>query len=250
MSGQLQSIVALQGALDELTAAQARIAGIPDWMKELHDEHQAKTAQIEGVAASAEEARTKRRAAEAALADAQAKLEHFQGQISRVTTQREYGALLKEIDTVKEQIAGFERVAFDCIEAFDAAQAELDTLRDGFRALDERYKAELAKWEEEKPAVAATIAALEERVGRLREAIDLPNLRLFERLYERNGGQALAPLVMIASPRNTNREWRCGACNYRVRPQVVVEIRNHGKVIACDCGRRILYLVEEVEATA
>ncbi len=242
MYSQLETIVELQSALDELNQFQGRIDGIPDWMKELHDEHQAKTAEIDAVAERAEEARSQRREAEAQLADAQAKLEHFQGQIGRVTTQREYGALLKEIDTVKGLIAGFEKVALESIDLFDAAQKELDELRERFSELDERYGVELAKWEAEKPAVAETIADLDVRVTGLREAIELPHLRLFDRLYDRNGGQAMAPLMLIESPRSKNREWRCSSCNYRVRPQVVVEIRNQGAIIQCDCGRRILYL--------
>ncbi len=36
--------------------------------------------------------------------------------------------------------------------------------------------------------------------------------------------------------------WSCGACNYRVRPQVVVEIRTQGSLIECDSCKRILFV--------
>ena len=36
--------------------------------------------------------------------------------------------------------------------------------------------------------------------------------------------------------------YSCGACNFRVRPQSVVEIANNGSLVLCDSCRRILYL--------
>jgi predicted nucleic acid-binding Zn-ribbon protein len=36
--------------------------------------------------------------------------------------------------------------------------------------------------------------------------------------------------------------WHCGACNYRVRPQSVVMVRNEGALQPCDSCQRILYL--------
>ena len=41
--------------------------------------------------------------------------------------------------------------------------------------------------------------------------------------------------------------YHCGACNFRVRPQAVVEIRNQGALVLCDSCKRILYF-DEAEA--
>src|SRR5262245_2027037 len=104
MTQHLETIVELEQALGELGDADRRLHGIPDWMRELHDEHVARRAEIEALEQNTEEAARERRTAEAAVQDAQEKLKKFQQQINRVSTQREYGALLQEIDTAKALI--------------------------------------------------------------------------------------------------------------------------------------------------
>jgi predicted nucleic acid-binding Zn-ribbon protein len=245
MARDLDTVVSLHQTLTALDEARQRLAGIPDWMRELHDEHSARLAEIAVLDASAAEATAERRAAEGVIADAQEKLKRYQQQINAVTTQREYGALLQEIDTVKQQISGSEESGFAAMERFEKLQRELAETRESFRELDERYGRELAKWEAEKPAVAAQAEELERRAAELRREVPRPLLGQFNRIRERHGGTALAPIRAIDRPSRGPRAWHCGACNYRVRPQVVVEIRNRGSLVQCDSCKRILFLEDE-----
>jgi predicted nucleic acid-binding Zn-ribbon protein len=242
MNQHLETIVELQRSLVELRDAERRLHGIPDWMRELHDEHVVRRGEIEALEANADAAAHDRRSAEAAVADAQEKLKKYQQQINRVSTQREYGALLQEIDTVKSQIAGFEEQAFSSLEQNEKTQRELAERREAFRDLDERYAAELARWESEKPQIQSQVAALAGAVADLRARLPKPLLGQFERILERHPGGALAPVRLIERPGKGPREWHCGACNYRVRPQVVVEIRNGEGLVQCDSCKRVLYL--------
>jgi predicted nucleic acid-binding Zn-ribbon protein len=245
MTRHLDTIVELQDTLTRLAAARARIAGIPDWMQELHAEHAAERASIEALEAAATEAGHQRREAEAAIADAQEKLQRYQQQINAVTTTREYGALLQEIDHVKAQIRTGEEQGLAALERQEEARRAAEEKRQAFRELDERYGREATRWEAEKPAVAAEIAALEAQAAALRERVPRPYLSLFERLLERMGGAALAPVRRLETPGRGAQVWHCGACNYRVRPQAVVEIHNRGSLVQCESCKRILYLEEE-----
>lgn len=245
MARDLDTIVALQETLTALEDARQRLSGIPDWMRELHEEHAGRLAEITAIEQSAAAATGERREAEAAIEDAEEKLRRYQQQINNVTTQREYGALLQEIDTVKQLITASEETGFAAMERFEQLQRELAESRESFRELDERYGRELAKWEAEKPAVAAQTGELERRADGLREQLPRPWLMQFDRIRERHGGSALAPVRKIERPGRGPREWHCGACNYRVRPQVVVEIHNRGALMLCDSCKRILYLEDQ-----
>jgi uncharacterized protein len=245
MNQNLETIVELQRSLTHLREAEQRLHGIPDWMRELHDEHVARSAEIDTLLEVAEEAARERRAAESAVADAQEKLKKYQQQINKVSTQREYGALLQEIDTVKSHIAAFEEQAFSSLDRHDQTQRDLAARRESFREIDERYQAELARWESEKPEVERQVESLRGLVATLRERLPRPVLAQFERIRERNPGGALAPVRLIERPGRGPREWHCAACNYRVRPQTVVEIRNSNSLVQCDSCKRILYLEDE-----
>lgn len=245
MNLHLETIVELQSAINQLKGAEQRLSGVPDWMRELHDEHAGRKAEIDALQQAAETAAKDRRAAEAVTQDAQEKLKKYQQQINRVTNQREYGALLQEIDTVKTQISSSESQAFSALERHEKAEKELTEKRESFRELDERYSAELARWEAEKPEVARQIAELKERIAEMRGKLPRQAVSIFDRILDRHPGSALAPVRPIERPGRTQKEWACSSCNYRVRPQSVVEIRNSGSLVQCDSCKRILYLEPE-----
>ncbi|MCP4654620.1 MAG: hypothetical protein GY856_04280 [bacterium] len=236
----LRSIIALQTAQQNLAEAEARIQGIPDWMRELHEEHQRRKGEIGAVEATRDEAELQRRTAESELAEAQEKSKQYQQQLSRVATQREYGALLKEIDTIKERINAHEQQALEALERSEESQKRLQELGEEFRDLDQRYQTELAKWEQEKPAIAGSIDELTREVRELRKQLPRGILPLFDRIYERHGGHALGRIEQTKAL-GTNTAWHCAACSYNVRPQILIEIRNSGSLIQCDSCKRILY---------
>ncbi len=245
MNQNLQNILELQSALTRLSEAEQRLHGIPDWMRELHEEHTTRQTEIQALEETAAEAARQRRAAEAAVQDAQEKLKKYQQQINKVSTQREYGALLQEIDTVKGQISSGEEAAFSALAQSEKSDQELATLRESFREIEERYAAEMTRWEAEKPEVARQVEELKTRVAELKTRLPRGIVAQFERILDRYPGGATAPVRPIERPGQKQREWHCLACNYRVRPQVVVEIRNGDSLVQCDSCKRILYFEEE-----
>lgn len=242
----LETIVELQQACSELSLAEAQIAGVPDWMRELHEEHGSRAAEIEAVEAAVAEAARRHREADAGASDAAEKVKHYQEQIGRVRNQREYSALLQEIDTAKGQVREHEEQARAAAAEELEQQERLDEAREAFRELDERYATELAKWEEQKPEVQRRAEQLQGRVDVLRERVPRPILAQFDLLRSRYDGQALAEVREVERSGKGPQMWHCRACNYMVRPQAVVEIRNHGAVVQCDSCKRILYLAGDL----
>lgn len=245
MSNHLETIVALHRALSTLKAAESELAGIPDWMRELHAEHTSRQLDIEALGTALETAVGEHRAAESAIADNQEKLRHYQQQMSLVQTQREYGALLKEIDTSKAAIGELEDEAFSAMERHEKAKRELAEQQQAFADLDSRYRAELGRWESEKPAIAARIAEVRATVDNLRQKLPRAYLAQFERITVRIPGDAIAVARRVERVGTGPVMYSCSSCNYRVRPQVVVEIRNTGALVQCDSCKRILCVQED-----
>lgn len=241
----LDAIRSLQEALTDLATAREKLSGVPDWMQELHAEYSGRKSEIEVEEAASEEAERVRREAEGKHSDAQEKLKQYQQQIGQVSTQREYGALLKEIDTVKEQIKEAEEKAMAAIEANEEAKNKAQQLRDDFQELEGRYKVELAKWEAEKPDVQSRAKTLEATIEEARGQLPRPILSLFDRIFERTQGDAMAEAVRMAT-RKGETMWHCSACSFNVRPQTFVLVQR-GEIHHCDSCKRILFWQPEAE---
>jgi len=244
----LETVVDLQQTHDELNTAEELLGGIPDWMRELHEEYSARQAEIAAIETIIEDAATERRTAEAGVADGQENLTHYQEQIGQVRNQREYSALLQEIDLVKQQIQQYEEFGIQAMERQEGDQARLEETRQAFADLESRYQQELKKWESQKPDVAETARKLRGRIDVLEEQLPKPILHQFKIIRERFDGTALAQVreLQRIGKRKGPPIWHCNGCNYRILPQSLVEIRNKGSVVLCDSCKRILYYVEEV----
>ena len=245
MESPLGTVIELQKALSELASREALLDGIPDWMQELHDEHSVHQAEITAIETELEDAEAERRAAEAEIADHQEKLKNFQEQIGRVRNQREYGALLHEIDVVKSGIQQSEEQALQSLEKHEESKGRLDAQREAFSDLEERYAEAMKKWEGQKPEIASEAEVLRARVADLEARLAPGVLALFQRILERHDGQALAPVRKFDRVGKGPQMWHCGVCHYRVRPQAVVEIADQGNIVFCDSCKRILILDQE-----
>ena len=244
MGTELVTIVDLQHTIDELKAADDLLAGIPDWMQELHDEHTEQKGTIDALQVEVDEAESARRGAETEISDLREKAKHFQEQIALVRNQREYGALLHEIDTAKRQISDIEEKAIETMERQEEASKRLQEELDGFKDLDDRYASELEKWEAQKPDVAEQATKLRDRIAVLKDHVPSGRLSLFERILTHRDGHALALIREIDRGAKSPKIWCCGSCNYRVRPQIVVAIQTQGSIETCDSCKRILYIAE------
>jgi predicted nucleic acid-binding Zn-ribbon protein len=245
MPRELDSLVQLQLALKEADTARRQLADLPDSMREVHDQHRSAVETMRRLEEQIDSDERERRGAEAAATDANLKLSQYQEQINRVTTQREYGALLKEIDAVKAKVAADEEVALGVLERIEAARRELEQVRGDFVGLDQRYRQLLEQWEQERPQVAARLEDVERDIGRLRTQIPGHLLRQFERLYHRLEGNALATASKMQAVPRGQAVWHCSVCNYRVRPQAIVEIKSTGALVQCERCQRFLRVEDQ-----
>jgi predicted nucleic acid-binding Zn-ribbon protein len=240
----LDALLQLQTATQQAATARRELDSVPDSMREIHEQHSEHSERIQTLDAQIQQDELDRRSSEAAIADAQAKMEHFQAQINRVTTQREYGSLLKEIDAAKAIITEHEEESLVILERLETAQTELATQRSEFEELDQTYQAELAQWEQKKPAVADRLRELDTQIAELEGSIPRQQVGQFHRLYDRHDGEVFAVANKVQFSPRSAMEWHCSFCNYRVRPQAIVEIKNAGTLVPCESCHRFLKVEE------
>ncbi len=173
---------------------------------------------------------------EGEIADQSEKLKKYQQQLPSVKTNREYGALLNELDAVKREIRTREDEILGLEENLAASSAEVAAHEASFPAEEAGYEEQMREWRAEQAALTKEIAAAEEEAHTLEKTIDKTLLRRFRQIASRRGGVALARVAMVG-PQTAS----CTACHVRLRPQLLSDIRLSKEPIICDSCKRILY---------
>ncbi len=170
------------------------------------------------------------------ISDLAEKLKKYQQQLPSVKTNREYGALLNELDAVKREIRTREDEILGLEENLAASSAEVAAHEASFPEEEAGYEEQMKEWRAEQASLAKEIAAAEEAARALEKTIDKVLLRRFRQIAGRRGGVALARVAMVG-PQTAS----CTACHVRLRPQLLSDIRLSKEPIICDSCKRILY---------
>lgn len=151
--------------------------------------------------------------------------------LMQVKNQREYAAMLKEIDTVKAQISDNEEAILRDMEEIEKVKAELATHEEHITSEREAVGKERAEVQGE--ADTARKLVEEQTAERAGVEAELPD-RLITTLRQL---EATRQGIFLSKTDNGT----CLSCFVRVRPQVFQEIRLAAKVHRCSNCRRFLY---------
>ncbi len=160
------------------------------------------------------------------------KVEKLKARTSEIKTNKEYQALLKEIETAEQENKAIEDDILMLMEKIDSAASSIKTAEARAREEDAAITAE------QKEQEVAFANAEEELKGKLQQRqeaaarIERPLLMQYEKLLETKSGMA------VAEARNE----ACSGCYMSIPPQVFVNVKKNESVISCpNCGRILFY---------
>ena len=155
----------------------------------------------------------------------------FMESLMQVKNQREYSAVLKEIDAVKAQIASHEEAILKGMEENEKLKVELDARSEHIEQERAVVGEEHARVEADAAAAAERIASFEQERATLEAELPRELIENLRRVEESRQGVFLA---------RADKEL-CQVCFVRLRPQVYQEIRQASRVHVCGHCRRYLY---------
>jgi predicted nucleic acid-binding Zn-ribbon protein len=225
----------LESAADE---ARRKIADHPQRMQALEDRLATARETVAAAKTRLTDAQNKRRTDEKDVATVQARLAKYKDQLLEVKTNREYQAMLHEIETAQNDIKAREDRILDSMMESDELTAALKKAEAALKSVEKEAGAERQLLDQEIAALRAEL----DRTGGAREKlageIDRGVLAIFEQVARGRKGIAVAEA----------REGMCTICHVRLRPQVFNEVRRNDSIIQCDSCRRILYFAGESPA--
>lgn len=171
-------------------------------------------------------------------------IDELREKMNNASTNKEYKALLSEVNNLKEQRSVFDEQAIEQLEKTDELASRLGEL-EGSKSERDKMR-DVAENDRQKRAdeIAGRLAEL--RVKRAELISEVPEnvLVIYEELLESRGEDAMAPLEIIDRKRH---EYVCGSSMMSVPVEVAASLIQ-GKLTLSPNDGCILYLTEEAEA--
>jgi len=230
MNADLEKLIRLHHVEADLKRVESDLAEVPRLRKEIEDRLARDRAHLDAAKAVLEASLKARKQNEAAVQDLEAKRSKYKGQLMEVKTNKEYTAVLHEIEGVERDIKAREDVILDEMEKAEALGQDVKREEADFKAVEADAKKENADLD----ARTATLGAEAQRLGKERDevAASVPeeSLALYRRVAKQRGsGVAEA------------QEGMCQACHVRMRVQIWVEVRKNEQLFQCESCSRVLF---------
>jgi uncharacterized protein len=231
VEGQLHLLVKLQELELAIKQFDAAIAAKPHELdsltRALDDARTSATAHRKDV----ETLDKQRRQLEAAVTEEQYNLQKAQRKLLEVKTNKEYSAMMAEIETFKQKIIGHEDAVLHIMELSEQRKQELQDLDRQVNEAEQSLIEGRRRNELELAVLRDTLAGRRQSREEAVQQLERPAVDLYMRLL--NGRKGLAVVGI--------KNGSCQGCFLALPPQLIQEVRRNDRVLTCSHCQRILY---------
>lgn len=236
MNPDLRSLITLQNIDQRIISLRKQIAEIPDKAQASRAEHQQMAQAHQSRVALDQELAKRRRTRESEVEMMQTRLSRLKDQLMTVKTNKEYTAMLHEIQTAEQQIHLAEDGILEIMEQMESMEGKLLQAGNELKTREAELEVEIRNAEQLIPMLETEVQRLGEEKKALEGRIDADLLGRYRRIADARKGIALAEA----------REELCAACHVRIRPQVLADLLRTEEIHVCDSCSRILFFRESL----
>jgi len=228
---QFRLLLALQQVEDRLRACALEEQQLPQRLQAYEAACAAARQQLVQQQAAIEQSERQQRLFERELANHQEAIRKTQSKAHDVKTNKEYSAILAEIDAGKQRLEALEDQLLGLMEATDQQ-------RQAYRAQEQQEHAALQELveqthyiQQEQETLRRTMLAVHERRQQTVAALDAKLYEQYQKVAAQHGGRVVAQL----------QEGVCSGCHLKVPPQMISEIRLQTQLFTCPHCRLMLF---------
>ena len=229
--GQLIELVRLQEVVLETRAARQLVDDSPARIEEIEQQFRERNAEYVAVKQRFDALEEDQRLRSEELQQLEEHHKKYKTDLMQVQNQREYAAMLREIDSIKASISEHESAILRDLEEIESTKTDLSSH-------EEHINAERIEVEKQRTEVQGASAAANKRIedlvaerSKIETVLPLIIKQAVRRLEAGRAGQFLARAD----------EGCCQSCFVRVRPQVFQEIKSAVKIHYCGNCKRLLF---------
>ena len=232
MNGDLELLLKLQNIDYDLGELERSKDYIPDMMENLRQEVDESKSRFEVLQSELTSAKLEQNDIELTLQQKQERFKALQGQMMAIKTNKEYDALISEIDKLKADMGGLEARAVELLGLIEKNEKEINGLGEQIASVEKVNTEQLSSLQEQIDSVGSKIQIKEAERKHLADQIGKRAISVYERIRKGKGGAAVVAVKKRA----------CGACYKALPPQRIQEIRKGDRLITCDsCGRMLIW---------
>lgn len=222
----------LHGLRNSVESRRRALKGIERRIQKQDEQIAEKQAQIRTLQSSAD-------AAELEIKTREAEIERLREALNKAKTNKEYAAILTQINTDKADNAKYEETALQQLAQVEAARKELLALRESRDRDTERLKRETETVQAFAASRKGDIERLESEREQVAETLPPAAVQAFDRVAERHDGEALAP---VEQPDRRRQEFVCGGCHMSIPLDIFNAVQFGDDLKYCGSCGRILYV--------
>jgi uncharacterized protein len=229
---QLQTLIELQGFDAKIAGLESEAARLPRQIEAIQAALSEAKKSLETIKGKVDTTKKDLRTREKDLEVANVKRQKLEAKLYEVKTNKEYSAVLLEIEEAKQEKAKTEEDILNLMEMQERLGVEIKDAEQRFRTREEQARQDEAVVRKKLGAVEQELNA--QRAERRSRAKDLPVglLASYDRISKARGGVAVAAVTSAAV---------CGGCRVSIRPQAMQELRTTTGLILCESCGRYLY---------
>jgi len=232
LKSQLGTLVRLQAVDSEIYGLKAEKDAKPEELKALEAEFEAKKQHLAELEAKLLDLQKQRKDKELELASREENTKKLQGQLYSLKTNKEYQAMLQQIQDSKADGSVIEDKILEIFDAADLVKKDVEQERLRLKEEEKVYNDKKAKVELRVKEIDDRLAQLEAQRKQILPDIDPKISSQYERILLNRDGLGI---VKVASD-------SCQGCNMLVPPQVINLIKMYERIITCEVCNRILYV--------
>ena len=237
---QLQQLVLLQNLDDEIAEHNKLLAEVPTQI----DAGRAELYNIKKILATAQEEikalQDNRKAIESEVQGENDHMAKIKIKLPAVKTNKEYTAILSEVDAVKVKVSGLEDKELEIMEVLEEKQQAIPEIEKNFKEEDAHFQKYKAKKEGELSRMKKELTDYIAKREKLMEQVDKVMVQRYEKVAKSRGGQAVAALQGNI----------CQGCFQQTLPQMVINVKVGDAILQCSSCLCFLYWEEVSEAAS
>lgn len=231
MKEKIKNLILLQECDNKIRSIDTKQQYIPLKIQVLENEFNERVSTYKAKLEKLESLKKERRSLEQSVQDLESKCENSRIKLSNIKSNKEYTAILKEIESLEKSKNQSEDQILQIMEDIELLDKECLALKEEQEKEKDQLELKKNEIEKELDELKVEAATLKKQRSEYYEAVDQELLSKYNILKERKAGVAISAVI----------EGVCQSCHMNIPPQRFNELIKCNNLMACPNCNRLIY---------